>query len=139
MPDTHEKHTMPTLVTADDGQSIWREHAWPIEARGGMLLSPRVGCSSLRLRNSGPGYASDWHVAGDPTLIVVRSGVLRIMLQGGETRDFKAGDAFIAADALPDGVAFDPALHGHRAQAVGDQPIQAVHIKLDPAGLNFRR
>lgn len=126
-------HTLPTLITNEDGVSVFIDARWPEEVRGGLVLSPRVGASSLRLRRSAPGYTADWHVAGppgEPVLIVVRAGVLRIGLRDGTHRDFMAGDAFIAADALPEGAAFDPAVHGHTASVVGDGSLEAVHIKL---------
>ena len=130
MADPSTVHMLDTLVTSEAGTTIWTRRRWKKEARAGMLLSPRIDCSSLRLRVSEPGYQADWHVAGDPTLIVVRSGRLRIVLRDGSERDFGPGDAFIAADQVPDGQAFDPLLHGHRAKVVGDQPLEAVHIKL---------
>lgn len=123
-------HTLPTLITDEAGGSAFIDAAWPEEVRGGLVLSPRLGASSLRLRRSEPGYAADWHVAGEPVLIVVQSGTLRIGLRGGKHRDFSAGDAFIAADALPEGEPFDPVVHGHTATVVGDAPLQAIHIKL---------
>ena len=95
-----------------------------------MVLSPRIDTSSLRLRRSEPGYFADWHVAGESVLIVIRRGVLQIGLRDGTTRDFAAGDAFIAADRLGEGEAFDPDRHGHTAEVVGDEPLEAVHIKL---------
>ena len=130
MIDHSDKHTLPTLITGEDGRTVWAQRDWPIEARGGMLLSPRIDCSSLRLRRSEPGYEADWHVAGDPTLIVVQKGTLRIGLRDGTTRDFGPGDAFIAADAVPGGEDFDPDRHGHCAEVVGDAALEAVHIKL---------
>jgi len=139
MTESHEKQTIPALISDAQGRSVWVEHSWPTEARGGMVLTPRVGCSSLRLRRSAAGYASDWHVADEPVLIVVRSGVLSIALRDETTRRFGPGDAFIAADRVLDGDVFDHKLHGHRGQVVGDQAFEAVHIKLDPAGLNFDR
>ena len=123
-------HMLDTLVTSEAGMTVWTRRRWEKEARGGMLLSPRIDCSSLRLRVSEPGYQADWHVAGDPTLIVVRSGRLRIVLRDGSERDIGPGDAFIAADQVPDEHDFDPALHGHRAEVVGDETLEAVHIKL---------
>ena len=96
-----------------------------------MVLSPRINCSSLRLRQSKPGYVTDWHVAGEPVLIIIQQGTLRISLHNGERRDFGVGDAFIAADQLPDDVAFDPELHGHIAKVVSETTLQAIHIKLD--------
>jgi hypothetical protein len=123
-------HTLPTLITDEAGVSAFIDAAWPEEVRGGLVLSPRLGASSLRLRRSAPGYHAGWHVSGEPVLIVVRAGTLRIGLRGGGHRDFSAGDAFIAADALPDGEPFDPEVHGHTASVVGETPLEAVHIKL---------
>ena len=134
MADEVEQHTLPTLITGDDGRTIWSQRNWPIEARGGMQLSPRIDCSSLRLRSSEPGYTADWHVAGDPTLIIIRSGVLRLILLDGSSRDFGSGDAFIAADKVPAGQDFDGTIHGHRAEVVGAKTLQAIHIKLTDNG-----
>ena len=130
MADKAEQHTLPALLTDDDGSTVWSQRDWPNEARGGMQLSPRIDCSSLRLRSSEPGYAADWHVAGDPTLIIIRSGTLRLILRDGSSRDFGPGDAFIAADDVPIGQPFDDTLHGHRAEVVGEETLQAIHIKL---------
>ncbi|MEM9415117.1 MAG: hypothetical protein AAGA29_06500 [Planctomycetota bacterium] len=126
-------HTLPTLITDAHGVSVFTTAEWPAEARGGMVLSPRVGASSLRLRTSEPGYFADWHAAGprnEPVLIVVRRGVLRIGLRDGSHRDFAAGDAFVAADSVPEGETFDAERHGHTAAVVGDEPLEAIHIKL---------
>ena len=132
MADPPPKHALPALITGEDGRTIWAAHDWPVETRGGMLLSPRIGCSSLRLRRSEPGYTADWHVAGDPTLIVIRSGRVRLVLRDGSERVFGAGDAFVAADDVPGTKAFDPGLHGHRAEVVGGEAFEAIHIKLTP-------
>lgn len=133
MTDTPEKHTVSVLISDEYGRSVWREADWPAEVRGGMVLSPRIGCSSLRLRHSAPGYRSDWHVAQEPVLIVVMRGRIQMILRDASTRDFGPGDAFIAADAVPDDEVYDEQLHGHRAEVVGDESFEAVHIKLDPA------
>ncbi len=130
MADEAEQHTLPTLITGDDGRTVWSYRDWPNEARGGMQLSPRIDCSSLRLRRSGPGYAADWHVAGDPTLIIIQSGKLRLILRDGSSRDFSPGEAFIAGDHVPQGQVFDHELHGHRAEVLGEEALLAVHIKL---------
>lgn len=130
MSDQSKHHRLPVLITGEDGRTIWSERAWPIESRSGMAISPRIGCSSLRLRTSEPGYTADWHIAGDPTLIVIRSGQLRLTLRDASEQTFGPGDAFIAADDVPDGQSFDAALHGHRAEVVGDETLHAVHIKL---------
>lgn len=134
MTSQHAKQVLPMLITGPQGRSVWSTCDWPTESRGGMLLSPRFDCSSLRLRQSAAGYRSDWHVAGDATLIIIRRGTLRLILRDDSTRDFGPGDAFIAGDRLREGEAFDDTLHGHRAEVVGDTMLEAVHIKLVGVG-----
>lgn len=124
---------LPLLVTADDGTSIWKEAVWDEQTRGGMQLTPRISASSLRLRTSAPGYTTDWHVAGEPVMIVVQRGVLRIELRDGTARNFGPGQGFVAADRLKPDESFDRARHGHRALVIGDDRLEAVHIKLDAA------
>ena len=133
MPDEHDQYTLPTLVTSKDGKTVWTQRNWDKEIRGGMNLSPRIDCTSLRLRTSEPDYTADWHVAADPTLIVVRHGQIKLILRDASDRVFGPGDAFIAADHVPDGQTFDPTLHGHRAEVVGNEPFEAIHVKLLPA------
>lgn len=122
---------LPVMTTDDAGRTVWNSEGFPVEERGGMRLTPRIGAGSLRLRESEPGYISDWHVAGEPVLIVVQRGILRIELRDGSTRDFGPGDAFIAADRLGEGAAVEGQVHGHRARVVGDARLEAVHIKLE--------
>lgn len=124
---------IPWLVSVHDagGRSMWGKILPPTEMRGGMLLSTRFGCTSLRMRESEPGYRTDWHVSGEAVLIVVQEGVLRIAIHEGEPRDFGPGDAFIVDDNLPEGQTFNPDRHGHTAEVVGDQTLRAIHIKLD--------
>lgn len=98
---------------------------------GGMLLTDRINALNFRLRESQVGYKTDFHMAGDPTLIIVQQGTLRISLQNGESQDFTAGDMFIAKDYLPKHISFDKTVHGHRAEVIGEQPLKAVHIKLE--------
>ena len=95
-----------------------------------MVLSEQIDAVNFRLRKSAAGYKSDWHVAGDPTLILIQKGILRITLRNGDYRDFPAGSMFIAEDFLPHETSFDPAKHGHMAEVISDQELEAIHIKL---------
>jgi hypothetical protein len=115
----------------ENGISVFKEISYENNERGGMLLSDRIGAQNFRLRESLPGYSTDWHLSGDPTLILIQKGILRISLQNGELRDFKSGDMFIAADNLPEDMVFDSKIHGHRAEVIGEEPLLAVHIKLE--------
>ena len=84
---------------------------------------------NFRLRRS-VGYRAEAHVAGDPTLLIVLSGTMRIELPSGETRDFSKGDMYIAEDYLTPEMAFKRGTHGHSARTVGDEPYEALHLKL---------
>ena len=121
---------IPAISTNEVHISVFSEKSFDQEVRGGMLLSGRIDAQNFRLRQSEPGYETGWHLAGDPTLIIVRAGILRIELRDGRYRDFQAGDLFVAADNLPVGISFDADIHGHKARVMGDQRLEAVHIKL---------
>jgi len=124
---------VPILSNEDEGYSIFTELTYTLEEYNGLFISPRVDALNFRHRVSEPGYFSTWHVAGDPTLIIIRQGKLRIGLRDKSFRDFIAGDVFIAQDKLSDDIEFDDQVHGHTAQLIGDQPLLAVHIKLASA------
>lgn len=122
---------VPVLCNDNDGYSIFTEQQYPLDDYNGLFISDRVSALNLRHRMSELGYFSPWHVAGDPTLIIIRTGKLRIGLRDNSYRDFTAGDMFIAKDRLPEDTAFDNNMHGHTAQVVGEQQLSAVHIKLE--------
>lgn len=124
------KITVPVLHNPNSGVSLFTEEVYSLEDYNGLFISPRQEALNFRHRMSEPGYSSSWHVAGDPTLIIIRSGVLRIGLRDGSYRDFKAGDLFIAKDYLAEGVDFDSKIHGHTAKLIGDERLLACHLKL---------
>ncbi|MCE7990938.1 MAG: hypothetical protein HEP71_03120 [Roseivirga sp.] len=121
---------LSTITVNDDFVTVFAEETFPQHTRGGMVLTDRIEAQNLRLRESAPGYQTDWHVAGDPTLIIIQQGTLRIHLQNGDYRDFSKGDSFIARDYLPDNIDFDKGIHGHKAEVRGNDTLKAVHIKL---------
>ncbi|WP_323756613.1 hypothetical protein [Roseivirga sp.] len=122
---------IPTLTVNEDSITVFSEEALPQHVRGGMVLTKRIDALNLRIRTSDAGYESDWHVAGDPTLIVIQSGILRITLRNGEHKDFSTGSMFIAKDYLPKHIPFDTEKHGHCAKVIGNETLLAVHIKLE--------
>jgi len=124
---------VPVLCNADTGYSAFTDQPHTLEDYNGLFISPRINALNFRHRVSQPGYFSSWHVAGDPTLIIIRAGTLRIGLRDGSYRDFTAGDIFIAQDKLPENAAFDNQVHGHTAQLIGEQKLLALHIKLAAA------
>ncbi|KYG75432.1 cupin domain-containing protein [Roseivirga echinicomitans] len=123
--------SIPTLTVNEGFVTVFSEEDFPQHARGGMNLTERIDALNLRIRTSEVGYESDWHVAGDPTLILVQSGILRIALRNGEHKNFGTGSMFIAKDYLPEHISFDTEKHGHCAKVVGNEPLLAVHIKLE--------
>ncbi|GAB5526263.1 MAG: hypothetical protein Roseis2KO_41350 [Roseivirga sp.] len=121
---------IPTITSDKDFISVFSEESYPRHSRGGMILTDRIDAQNLRLRESAPGYQTDWHVAGDATLIIIQQGTLRISLRSGQSMDFTKGDAFIARDYLPEHIDFDNERHGHKAEVLGNEALIAVHIKL---------
>jgi len=125
-----KKIIVPVLTNEQSGISMFKDVEYSIEDYNGLMITDRQDALNFRYRISEPGYFSSWHVAGDPTLIIIRSGILRMTLRNGEYRDFSAGDLFIAQDKLVEGEVFDNTKHGHTAQLIGESTVQAVHIKL---------
>ncbi|MBO3697007.1 hypothetical protein [Roseivirga sp. E12] len=119
-----------TIEVDDQFISTFSTEQFDKNTMGGMMLTDRINALNFRLRESEAGYKTDFHVAGDPTLIIVQQGIIRLTLQNGNARDFSAGDMFIAKDYLPSHIAFNASVHGHRAEVIGEQPLRAVHIKL---------
>lgn len=121
---------IPTITTNENGISIFEETDFSVQQRGGLFISDQIGAQNFRLRKSDVGYATDFHVAGDPTFISIQKGSLKIELQNGDFKVFKPGDCFIAKDNLPKNIDFNSQIHGHKASVLGNEPLQAIHIKL---------
>ena len=119
------------LTSDKNHHSIFTEVTYEKNDRNGMFLSEQIGAKNFRLRESKVGYSTEWHLAGDPTLIIVQKGILRITLQNNQHIDFEAGEQFIASDNLPNNIAFDNTIHGHKATVLGEENLMAIHIKLD--------
>lgn len=92
-------------------------------------LSEQQQAENFRLRTSSSDYSSDWHVAGDPTLLIILKGAVEIELRNGDKQQFGAGSMFIAEDHLNADISFTDK-HGHRAAVVGEQTLEALHLKL---------
>ena len=123
------------VISVDgDDRSVFSTSEFPQDARGEMWISEQQSCLNFRYRSSPAGYESDWHVAGDPTLIIVCGGRVEIELRDGSTKQFGAGEKFIARDDLPAGLEFDDERHGHRARVIGSGEFSAVHVKLGKSG-----
>jgi len=94
-------------------------------------LSEQIPALNFRMRTSPAGYHSDYHVASDPTLLIILNGEIKITLASGGIKGFGPGDMFVAEDYLANGVEFCSGLHGHKAQVVGATELKALHLKLE--------
>ena len=126
---------IPSVTNNGSDASVFSSRAVALHGDNARRLSEQLAAVNFRLRESHSSYRSDWHVAGDPTLLVILRGVIRITLRNEESRVFSPGDMFIAEDYLAEGIVFDDRLHGHCAEVVTDQMIDAdvlkvIHIKL---------
>ncbi|MGS2718293.1 cupin domain-containing protein [Eionea flava] len=121
-----------TVVTNDgDGLSYFAQREVPLSGSVERLLSDQQQAVNFRWRTSPKNYSAGFHVAGDPTLLIILSGTITIELRDGQSRCFSAGDYFIAQDYLNAGIGFDTNVHGHRAYVQGDTPLSALHLKLE--------
>jgi len=129
MTSSPHKITVPTITNDGQGASVFSTREIELNGDVTRQLSDQIGAVNFRLRRS-VGYSADYHVAGDPTLLIVLSGTMRIELASGKSRDFSAGDMYIAEDYLTSKTAFKQGVHGHRAETIGDAPYHALHLKL---------
>jgi hypothetical protein len=119
-----------TITTNENGISVFEEVAFDVNQRGGMFLTDQIAAKNFRIRKSNIGYETDFHLAGDATMLIILKGSLKIELQNGDYKLFSAGDYFIAKDNLPENIIFDSKIHGHKASVIGDELLEAIHIKL---------
>ena len=122
--------TITAISVNEDYQSIFTEVQHQLTSRGELWITEQQEALNFRHRKSPVGYQSDWHVAGDPTLIIICNGVIEIELRDGTAKQFSAGECFVAEDYLPPNTDFDSTDHGHRARVIGDKDFSAIHIKL---------
>ena len=64
---------VPILCNVKTERSYFTEQQYCINDYNGLFISPRQPALNFRHRIREPGYFSDWHMAGDPTLIMIRS------------------------------------------------------------------
>jgi len=118
------------LYTDADGRARFRET--DIALDGGTpaaRLSALLPATACQLRESPVGFRSDFHCTGAPQWLFVLQGCMEIGLQDGSWRAFGPGQHFYSADTLPEGAAFDAAVHGHRSRQVGDEPLVTLFVR----------
>ncbi|WP_395054806.1 hypothetical protein [Flavobacterium sp.] len=126
----NESFIIPIITVNEDGISIFSEVDFTVEQRGGLFLTNQIPSKNFRIRKSDVGYTTDFHLTGDATFITIQKGSLKIELQNGESKIFTIGASFIAKDNLPETIVFNNKIHGHKASVVGNESLQAIHIKL---------
>ena len=129
-----EKTSQITVCTvSSDGvaASYFGERAITLKGDEQRQLSDQIDAVNFRLRASGAEYESGWHVAGDPTLLLMLSGAIEIELRNGQKKQFCTGEMFIAEDFLKQDVEFDDRQHGHRARVINDEKVSVLHLKLN--------
>jgi hypothetical protein len=122
--------TQTLLFTDVDGRARFRDV--PIDLTEGKpeaRLSPLMPSGGLQLRESPVGFRSSFHCTGTPQWVFILRGQMEIGLQDGSSRVFGPGQHFFSADTLPDGAAFDAALHGHWSRQVGDEPLITAFVR----------
>ncbi len=122
--------TQVILFTDVDGRARFREAPIPLpEGTSSSMLSTLFASGGYQWRQSPVGFRSQFHCTVTPQWVFILQGRMEIGLQDGSTRVFEPGEHFLSDDRVPDGVAFDPAVHGHRSRQVGDQPLVTLFVR----------
>ncbi len=125
--------TQVVLFSDTDGRARWREQALALdEGTPQARLSALMPSGGLQLRRSPVGFRSSFHCTTTPQWVFILAGFMEIGLQDGSSRVFGPGEHFFSADTLPDGAAFDPALHGHWSRQVGGSPLVTAFVRGAP-------
>lgn len=101
------------LWTGPDGRSHVERTTLPLEA-----AQP---AQDVRIAESPPGSALDWHVAPHRQIVITLSGVLEFVTRDGETFRLGPGDLLLAEDT---------AGSGHRWRTEGSYPWRRVYVRL---------
>lgn len=118
------------LYTDHDGRARFREEAVALDqGTPQTMLSALLPASGCQLRQSPVGFRSSFHCTSAEQWLFVLAGEMKIGLQDGSSRNFRAGEHFYSADLLPDGATFDPEVHGHWSCQVGEQPLVTLFVK----------
>ena len=122
--------TQVQLFTDVDGRARWREQVIALtEGKPQARLSPLLPSGGYQLRESPPGFASEFHCTENPQWVFILRGRMEIGLQDGSWRGFAPGEHFHSADLLPAGAAFDSQRHGHRSRQAGDDGLVTLFVR----------
>ena len=122
--------TKTILFTDADGRARFREEAIALDQGSPQsMLSSLMPSQGLQLRHSPVGFRSQFHCSVTPQWVVILQGQMEICLQDGSSRVFTPGQHFYSTDTLPEGVVFDPAVHGHWSRQRGDEPLVTLFVR----------
>ncbi|HEY2978632.1 MAG TPA: hypothetical protein VGJ35_11745 [Burkholderiaceae bacterium] len=122
--------TKTVLYTAADGRARWRDETVALtEGKPQARLSALMASGGYQLRESPPGFRSEFHCTENPQWVFVLRGRMEIGLQDGSSRVFAPGEHFYSADVLPAGATFDAQLHGHWSRQAGDEPLVTLFVR----------
>jgi hypothetical protein len=122
--------TKTTLFTNEQGFAQFKQE--PIELGEGSekaRLSALMQSGGLQFRQSPVGFRSEYHVTTTAQWVFILSGQMLIGLRDGTHKIFSPGEHFYSADLLPEGAVFDPNVHGHWSQQVGDEPLVTLFVR----------
>lgn len=118
------------LFTDHDGRARWRDEIIELDqGKPQARLSALMASGGYQLRESPPGFASEFHCTENPQWVFILGGLMEIGLQDGSKRLFKPGEHFYSADLLPAGAVFDSRLHGHNSRQVGADPLVTLFVR----------
>jgi hypothetical protein len=122
--------TKVVLYTAADGRARWRDEVIALtEGKPQARLSALMPSGGHQLRESPPGFRSEFHCTENPQWVFILRGRMEIGLQDGSSRVFAPGEHFYSADVLPAGASFDPKMHGHWSRQVGNEPLVTLFVR----------
>jgi len=122
--------TKVVLYTAADGRARWRDETVALtEGKPQARLSALMASGGYQMRESPPGFRSEFHCTENPQWVFILRGRMEIGLQDGSSRVFAPGEHFYSADVLPAGATFDAKLHGHWSRQVGDEPLVTLFVR----------
>jgi len=121
--------TKVVLFTDRDGRAKFREERIDLpEGNPQSMLSKVFPSSGYQLRQSPPGFRSQWHCTPKPQWVFILGGEMEIGTREG-SRLFRPGEHFFSADTLPEGATFDERVHGHWSAQRGPHPLVTLFLK----------
>jgi hypothetical protein len=110
-------------IWADEsGESHYRDIEMSLAPSGPLgRMSTPLPVTSMTLRENGPAYDFDWHVAPRRQYIVLLAGFGEIQASDGESRTFGPGDIVLVEDITG---------KGHKSRSPDGKPRRSIFLPL---------